>query len=76
MKGLIFTYALTLFGSVAGLVSPFHGLLCYVCFAIVKPEHMWPWSVPEGRYSLLLALTNFRKLGALSIGRSSSLQLA
>ena len=57
MKGLIFTYALTLVGTVGGLVSPFHGLLCYVCFAIVKPEHMWPWSVPQGRYSLALALT-------------------
>ncbi len=57
MKGLLFTYALTLLGAVGGLVSPFHGLLCYVCFAIVKPEHMWPWSVPQGRYSLVLALT-------------------
>ena len=57
MKGLIFTYLTTVGGSVGSLFNPFYGLLAYASFAIVRPVDMWPWSVPEGRYSLYLALS-------------------
>ena len=56
MKGLIFTYGLTVGGSATALLNPFYGLLVYVVFAIIKPDAMWPWAVPKGRYSLLIAL--------------------
>ena len=56
MKGLIFTYALTYGGAVASLFDPFIGLLVYICFAIIKPESMWYWSVPEGNYSRIVAI--------------------
>src|SRR4051812_17272236 len=57
MKGAIFTYSLTALGAVGGIVNPFLGLLVYVCFAIVRPEHMWPWAVgAEGRYSRIVGL--------------------
>lgn len=56
MKGLIFTYLLTYGGAVAGLVWPYYGLLVYVCFAIIKPDALWHWSVPPGNYSRIVAM--------------------
>lgn len=54
MKGLLFTYFMTGGGAVASLFNPFYGLLAYAMFAIIRPVDMWPWAVPEGRYSLIL----------------------
>jgi probable O-glycosylation ligase (exosortase A-associated) len=56
MKGLICTYVLCYGGAVVSLFNPFMGLLIYVCFAIVKPELMWYWSVPSGNYSRIVAI--------------------
>jgi probable O-glycosylation ligase (exosortase A-associated) len=76
MKGLLFTYALTYGGALAGLFRPFIGLLVYVCFAILRPEFVWYWSVPQGNYSRILAtalLTGWvlRGCGSWVIGRGS-----
>lgn len=43
-------------GSLVALVKPFIGLLIYICFSITKPNSLWGWSVPEGRYSLTIAI--------------------
>lgn len=56
MKGLLFTYVLTYGGAVASLFNPFVGLLIYICFAIIKPEALWYWSVPAGNYSRIIAI--------------------
>ncbi len=56
MKGLLFTYLLTYGGAVASLFNPFLGLLIYVCFAIIRPEFLWHWSVPQGNYSRIVAV--------------------
>lgn len=56
MKGLLFTYLLTYGGAGASLFNPWIGLLVYVCFAIIKPEALWYWSVPAGNYSRIVAL--------------------
>src|SRR5688572_14583917 len=56
MKGLIFTYALTYGGAALSLFNPFYGLLAYVTFAILRPEHLWPWSVSVGNYSRVVAI--------------------
>jgi probable O-glycosylation ligase (exosortase A-associated) len=56
MKGLLFTYALTYGGALAALSRPFVGLLIYVCFAIMRPEYVWYWSVPKGNYSRIVAI--------------------
>jgi probable O-glycosylation ligase (exosortase A-associated) len=81
MKGLLFTYALTYGGAVASLVRPFYGLLVYVCFAIVKPEAMWYWSVPEGNYSRVVALAlligwALNGFGTWQLGRAWGVTLA
>ncbi len=75
MKGLYFTYLMTACGSLISFISPFHGLLAYVGFAIVKPEAMWPWAVPPGRYSLLIALSmligwTYTKRATFQLGQS------
>jgi hypothetical protein len=54
--GLLFTYALTYGGALVALVSPFYGLLIYISFAILRPEELWPWSVPAGSYSQTVAI--------------------
>jgi putative inorganic carbon (HCO3(-)) transporter len=56
MKGLIFTFGLCYGGALVSLFNPFAGLLIYICFAIVKPEMMWFWSVPQGNYSRIVAV--------------------
>ena len=56
MKGLIFTYAMTYGGALVALFNPFYGLLVYVCFAIIRPDYMWYWSIPQGNYSRTVAL--------------------
>lgn len=56
MKGLFFTYALTYGGVAASLYSPFVGLLVYICFANIRPEYMWYWSVEPGNYSRIVAI--------------------
>ena len=54
-KGLILTYFLTYGGALVSLGRLFVGLLIYICFAIVKPEALWYWSVPRGNYSRIIA---------------------
>lgn len=56
MKGLLFTYGLTYGGALVSLFSPWYGLLTYVCFAIIRPEFLWFWSVPQGNYSRTVAI--------------------
>ena len=56
MKGLLFTYLITYCGAAAALLNPFIGILVYICLAIIKPEFLWPWSVPPGNYSRIVAL--------------------
>jgi probable O-glycosylation ligase (exosortase A-associated) len=56
MKGMLFTYLLTYGGAAGALVNPFIGLLIYVAFAILRPQSLWHWSVPEGNYSRIVAV--------------------
>ncbi|MBI3466171.1 MAG: O-antigen ligase family protein [Planctomycetes bacterium] len=69
MRGLIFTYVLTYGGALASLTNPFIGLLVYVCFAIIKPERTWPWSVPQGNYSRIVAIAFLIGWAAAGFGR-------
>lgn len=77
MKGLIFTYVLTYGGAVVSLFDPFKGLLIYICFAIIKPESLWHWSVPEGgNYSRVVAISlligwSLRGFGGWHFGKAA-----
>ncbi len=57
MKPLIFTYLLTYGGSLVSLFRPYVGFLIYVCFAIIKPDALWSWAIPQGNYSRTIALS-------------------
>src|SRR5262249_4691725 len=81
MKGLLFTYFLTYGGAATAMFNPFIGLLIYVCFAIVRPEAMWYWSVPAGNYSRIVALAlllgwALNGFGTWRFGRARGLVLA
>ena len=56
MKGLVFAYALTYGGSCAALIKPFYGLLIYISFSVLRPDLLWPWSVPAGNYSRTIGI--------------------
>jgi len=79
--GLLFTYALTYGGALVSLFNPFYGLLIYICFAISKPEVMWPWSVPVGNYSRIVAISLLlgwvlRGFGNWQLGRAKGVVFA
>jgi putative inorganic carbon (hco3(-)) transporter len=81
MLGLLFTYSLTYLGAIAALFNPFIGLLVYICFAILKPESLWPWSVPAGNYSRIVAIATligwmFREFGDWKLGRARGILVA
>ncbi|WP_166826758.1 O-antigen ligase family protein [Thalassoroseus pseudoceratinae] len=81
MIGILVTYSLTLFGTLAGLVVPFYGLLAYVALAILKPEALWAWSVPASNYSRLVALSMLlgwalRGCGDWRLGKAKGITLA
>jgi probable O-glycosylation ligase (exosortase A-associated) len=80
MKGLIFTYVLTYGGAVASLITPYIGLLIYICFAVIKPESMWFWAVPAGNYSRIIAIAllagwAIRGFGDWRLGRATPIVL-
>jgi O-antigen ligase len=79
--GLVFTYLLCYGGAVVALFNPFAGLLVYVCFAILKPEALWPWAVSQGRYSLTVALAllvgwALKGFGSWRLGKAWGITLA
>ena len=46
MKGLIFTYFLTISGAFVGIFNPFYALCCYISLALLYPPDLWNYSVP------------------------------
>ncbi len=48
-KQLIFMIIVTLIGAGGSLlVSPFYGVAVYYLFAVLRPQFIWQWSLPEG----------------------------
>jgi len=82
MLGFIFTYVMTYGGAFVALFNPFVGLLVYICFAIISPASMWPWSVePGGHFSKIVAIAMligwlFKGFGQWNFGRSRGVFLA
>jgi len=57
MKGFLFTYLMTIGGTVIAPFRPFWGLLVYLAFAILKPDILWDFSVPKGYYSRIVMIS-------------------
>src|SRR5690606_15473376 len=69
MKGLIFTYGMTYGGALVALFNPLIGLLVYIAFAIINPEALWSWSVPQGgHYSRIVAIATLMGWAARGCG--------
>src|SRR4030095_12250145 len=57
MKGLIFTNLLAFGGSGIAIFRPFVGLCIYYCFAVLRPQALWFFSVPQDvNYSRYVAI--------------------
>lgn len=81
MFGLLFTYGVTLFGSLAALLNPFYGFLAYVCMAVLKPEHLWFYNVPQNNYSRVIGIAMLvgwvlHGFGDRKLGRGASAVIA
>lgn len=57
--GLIFTYLTAAYGICVGWLNPAAGIMVYYCFAILRPAHLWFWSVGATgtRFLMLVALS-------------------
>ncbi len=56
MRALLLIYLLSYGGAAASLLNPFIGVLAYVSLSILRPESLWPWSVPAGNYSRIVGI--------------------
>jgi len=74
MKGLIFTYLLTIMGSYYGFFRPVYGAGIYIALSILKPPALWHWSVPIGRYSFYVAVSTLIGWARNSFGDWAHLQ--
>ncbi|MCA9035347.1 MAG: O-antigen ligase family protein [Planctomycetaceae bacterium] len=80
MKGLVFTWLLTVVGVSSSIVSPFYGFIAYVALAILKPDSLWEHSISGGRFSLIVAMSmllswGFRGCGNWNLGRARGITL-
>jgi probable O-glycosylation ligase (exosortase A-associated) len=71
----LLTYALTAFGAVAGIFSPFQGLLACICLSVIRPWGLWPDAVPPGNYTRIVAIAVLvgwllKSLGSWRFGRA------
>ena len=58
MDKIAFVVGLTGLGMVgAVLIHPFRGLLIYTFFAVLRPQSLWKWVLPDQPWSLALAGT-------------------
>jgi probable O-glycosylation ligase (exosortase A-associated) len=49
VKQTIFLAALTAFGAIgAFVIEPFVGVAVYYLFAVLRPQYLWKWALPEG----------------------------
>jgi probable O-glycosylation ligase (exosortase A-associated) len=74
VKQTLFMIAMTLVGSVGVFTrGPIYGVVVYYLFAVLRPQYMWKWSLPEGiQWSLYVALPTIASvlLGGSGTGRA------
>lgn len=57
MKHLLFLTILSAIGTIGAVVHPFYGVLLYYMLAVLRPQSLWGWALPDGiRWSLLAAV--------------------
>jgi probable O-glycosylation ligase (exosortase A-associated) len=70
MKQLIFMILATLCGTVGVFfVSPFWGVFVYYLFAVLRPQYLWQWALPDRvPWSLFVALATIAGAAGCSLG--------
>jgi probable O-glycosylation ligase (exosortase A-associated) len=81
VKGLIFVYVLTAFGTIAALRKPIIGLFVYVGFAVLRPQFLWGFAGNFEGISQLVGLATLvgwalHGCGSLKFGRGRSIVVA
>jgi len=57
MKQTLFMIALTVIGTFGAFVEPFLGVAVYYFFAVLRPQYIWIWALPqEVRWSMFVAV--------------------
>lgn len=57
MKQLAFMLMLTLAGATGAVIHPFYGILLYYTLAVLRPQLLWDWALPQDiRWSLIAVL--------------------
>ncbi len=74
MKGLIFTYTMTVLGMALGLIRPVYGVAIYMALSILKPPALWHWSVPIGRYQFYVAICSLIGWARIGFGQWENLR--
>jgi len=78
---VLFVYALTIFGTLIGPLSPYTAFLAYVMFGILKPDKLWFGMVEPSNYSRCIAIGMIvgwmlRGFGNWNLGRTWATILA
>ncbi|HMP18705.1 MAG TPA: DUF5935 domain-containing protein, partial [Gemmatales bacterium] len=56
MKQLLFMIPAMLVGTVGNLHHPYLGVMIYYVFAVLRPQFIWEWSLPEFSWSFYVAI--------------------
>lgn len=65
MKQLILMIVLTSGGALGAVLhGPFWGLIVYYLFAVLRPQYLWKWTLPDVPWSFIVALAT---LGATAL---------
>jgi probable O-glycosylation ligase (exosortase A-associated) len=57
VKQLIFMVLITGFGMIGSFtISPFIGMAVYIAYAVLRPQYLWKWSLPEVGWSFYVAI--------------------
>ena len=75
MKQTLLMIALTLVGTVGAFFEPFYGVAVYYAFAVMRPQYIWAWALPELRWSLYVAIATLIA-SLLHSGRDSGTERA
>jgi probable O-glycosylation ligase (exosortase A-associated) len=81
VKGLIFVYVLTAFGTIAALRKPIIGLYVYVGFAVLRPQFVWGFAGNFEGISQLVGIATLigwalHGCGTMKFGRGRAIVLA
>lgn len=68
MKQLFFMIPAMLVGTVGNLHHPYLGVMVYYIFAVLRPQFIWQWSLPDFAWSFYVAIATMLVTVASKVG--------